>query len=87
MKAVFKMGFFFLQNRFSSNPRNPTEFRAYLAEESRLLSVFKEAALAEVGLTGHEKADKAFDMAWEREHSNGQDSVRLYLGQLADLLL
>jgi hypothetical protein len=56
------------------------------AEEARLLSAFKADALAEVGLTGHPKADKAYDLAWENGHSGGLQDVYNHLLDYADLL-
>jgi hypothetical protein len=60
--------------------------KAYREEESRLAEVFKADALAEVGLTGHPKADKVYSLATEYGHSAGFSEVMNYLPDLADLV-
>lgn len=61
---------------------------AWNAELNNLQQVqFKADALAELGLTGHPKADKAFDMAWEDGHSGGIGYVFERLDRYAELLL
>jgi hypothetical protein len=59
---------------------------AYREEESRLTEQFKADALAEVGLTGHPKADKVYHLAWEYGHSAGLSEVMNYLPELAELV-
>ena len=66
---------------------SPSGFRAYQDEEFRLRALFKRDALEDVGLTGHVKADKAFDLAWAEGHVDGYSSVYDQLVPLADLLL
>jgi hypothetical protein len=58
---------------------------AYRAETRRLDAEFKADALAEVGLTGHPKADAAYSLAWEYGHAAGLSEVMNYLPELADL--
>lgn len=60
--------------------------QAYREEDSRLAEEFKADALAEVGLTGHPKADKVYHLAWEYGHSAGFSEVMNYLPDLADLV-
>jgi len=48
---------------------------------------FRKDALEYVGLTGHPKADKAFDMAWDHCHSDGYSAVLYDLEIRADLIL
>lgn len=60
---------------------------AWAAEERRLAVLFKTDALADVGLTAHPKADKAFGFAWEHGHANGLSEVHYWLQEMADLLL
>jgi predicted nucleic acid-binding protein len=47
---------------------------------------FKADVLEENGLTGHPKADKVFEMAWERGDKNFSD-VAFYVADLAELVL
>lgn len=61
--------------------------REYLTEEYRLIIQFKNDILDDTGLLNHPKADKAWDMAWDRGHSSGLYSVYTELQYLADLLL
>lgn len=48
---------------------------------------FKLDLEKEYSLTGHPKADKVFDMAWEDGHSSGYGSVESYYERYADLVL
>lgn len=61
--------------------------RAYDAETRRLTDLFKADALDEVGLTGHPKAEKAWELAWDRGKSPGLTEVLGNLEELAELLL
>jgi hypothetical protein len=61
--------------------------RQYDENTSKLEGDFKRDALEDVGLTGHPKADKAFQKAWEDGHSDGLYRVHAELEELADLLL
>lgn len=47
---------------------------------------FKINLLDFVGLLGHPKAEKAFQIAWDRGHSAGLNEVLLELEELADLI-
>lgn len=58
----------------------------YRNESSRLVEEFKADALAEVGLTGHPKADKVYFLAREHGHSAGLHEVMNYLVDFADLV-
>ena len=60
---------------------------AYNAESRRLEDLFKRDALDDVGLFGHPKAEKAFNMAWDRGHSAGYSEVYSELQDLAELLV
>jgi hypothetical protein len=71
---------------YVSKSKDPAAWKAYQEERARLDAQFRADALAEVGLTGHPKADKAFAMAYERGHSSGHSEVLYYLDDLADLL-
>lgn len=60
---------------------------AYREEDGRLSDLFRTEALAELGLAGHPKADKAYSLAWSQGHSAGFSEVYIYLQELAELLL
>jgi hypothetical protein len=62
------------------------EMDKYHAEQARLDTLFKQDALAEVGLTNHPKADKAYGLAWENGHSSGLSEVYNHLLDYAELL-
>jgi hypothetical protein len=62
------------------------EVSAWKAEEARLLSDFKADALAEVGLTGQPKAEKAYGLAWENGHSGGLQDIYNHLLDYAELI-
>lgn len=47
---------------------------------------FKADLADELGLTGHPKFDKLFDIAWEEEHDCGYEAVYNYASTLAELL-
>jgi len=59
---------------------------AYQAEERRLQDQFKADALAELGLTGHPKADLLFSLAWDEGHSSGFQEVFGHMERMADLV-
>lgn len=46
-----------------------------------------EALCQEYGVVNHPKAQKVWDMAWERGHSSGYDSVRSEFEELVELIL
>jgi hypothetical protein len=56
-------------------------------DERRLRDEFKKAALDETCLAGHPKAQKAWEMAWDRGHASGYCEVLSELEELANLLL
>jgi len=56
-------------------------------EKERLHNLFKEDALRDVGLEGHPRADKAFQLAWREGHSDGFFEVHDWLLDLAELLI
>jgi hypothetical protein len=72
---------------YVSHKTNPEGHAAYQAEESRLCKLFHDDALAEAGLTGHPKAEKAFELAWSLGHAYGYSEVMGYLYQIAEVVL
>ena len=58
----------------------------YENEENRLYCLFRKDALAELGLEGHQKADEAFRLAWDKGHAYGYQEVYGELLDLAKLL-
>jgi len=59
----------------------------YHAEQARMDEQFKQDALADVGLTGHPRADKAYAFAWDHGHASGYSEVYYYLSDVADVLI
>ena len=59
----------------------------YRNETNRLWNEFKKDAIDDVGLLNHPKADKAYNMAYERGHSEGLYSIYDELCEIADLLI
>jgi hypothetical protein len=59
----------------------------YSNETCRLEEIFRSDALKEVGLEGHECADRAYSYAWEQGHSCGYSEVFNYLLDIAEVIL
>lgn len=62
------------------------EMKEYNRRVVEIRKNFKKDALTSCGLINHPKAEKAFEMAWERGHSNGYTEVVYELEKLADFL-
>jgi hypothetical protein len=62
------------------------ETRKYGALQTALELEFKADLFDEHGVTGHPKAQRAFDIAWDYGHSSGYSEVANYFDDLADLL-
>ena len=58
----------------------------YYQKEAECKEMFKKDALEDLGLSNHPKADKLFDIAWERGHASGYQSVWSVMIDLAPLL-
>ena len=63
------------------------QLKLYHDDVNRLELQFKQDAIRDVGLDGHEKADAAFSLAWAEGHSAGLYNVYDFLVKLADLIL
>lgn len=61
--------------------------RAYQDDVARLTEEFMKDLIEEFGLTGHPKAQQAYNLAWERGHSGGLHEVYSNMGDLAPLLV
>lgn len=59
---------------------------AYRAEENRLYAKFREDVEAEYNMAGHPKAQKLWDKAWERGHSEGLSQVLWWYDDLHELV-
>ena len=70
-----------------NDPAKARQRELYGADTARRHAEFKADVLEEVGLTGHPKADKVFEKAWEMCHSAGYSEVTNYMYDLADLVL
>jgi len=62
------------------------ELSEYRKKEAEKYAQFKKDAIKEAGLTGHPKADKAFELAYKDAHSEGLVAVWNRFDDLADLL-
>jgi len=70
----------------AKDPDRQAKREAYNADEARLLREFKADMFEDCGVTGHPKADKAFDIAWSHGHASGLYDVYCYFSELAELL-
>jgi hypothetical protein len=66
--------------------RSATTTRKWTRARNLLEAEFKADLFDEHGVTGHPKANRAFDLAWDRGHSAGYQEVANYFDDLADLL-
>ena len=73
-----------------AGPRNGPNWKetraAYHADQGRLDAEFKRDLFAYYGVTGHPKAERAFEIAWGHGHSAGYSEVDIYFSELAELL-
>lgn len=75
--------------KYKSNvPYTPETRSKYHEDCYRLERVaFRYDALLATDLLAHPKAEKAWNMAWDRGHSGGLEDVYWELREIADLLL
>ncbi len=59
---------------------------AYSEEAARLQAEFKVDLIEEHGVTGHPKAERVFNLAWEYGHSSGLSEVADYFDDLVGLI-
>ena len=59
--------------------------KEYQEEEVRICNLFKQDALADVGLADHPKAEKIYAHAYDRGHSGGFSEIYNALIDLAEL--
>lgn len=59
----------------------------YRLDELRLKQTFKRDLEDEYDTYSHPKAQKLFDMAWERGHAKGHQSIAAEYAELAELLI
>lgn len=60
--------------------------QAYYKGSSQAHEKFKADLFEYSGVTGHSKAQRAFDIAWDHSHSDGLSNVVHTFEELADLL-
>ncbi len=64
------------------------EMREYREQKNAKFSLFKNDALEYCGISrDHQKADRAFNMAWDRGHATGLHDVIDELEDLSDLII
>ena len=59
---------------------------AHQEAEAERIRQFKVDLFVAYGVTGHPKAEKAFNLAWEFGHSGGLHEVELYFSTLVALI-
>lgn len=60
--------------------------KAWLAEKVKMEQEFKEDLIRSVGLTGSDKVEKCFSLAWDYGISSGLKEVHEYFLDLVDLI-
>jgi hypothetical protein len=66
---------------------NPLAAQAVAADERKRLSAkFKADLLRHLGIEGHPKAEKLYEIAWDEHHSSGLREVAYFAEALAELL-
>jgi len=79
------------QDKIAEHDRLVEEHRqkkiAYQNEEANIRAEFRRDAIEACDLTGHPRANDAFDMAWDDGHSDGYRAVFSRLEELSTLLL
>jgi hypothetical protein len=60
--------------------------REYREKCAEINEQFKQAVLAELGISNHPKADELWRIAWEHGHSSGYNEVAIHAEELAELL-
>ena len=60
--------------------------RQYYIEEKRVMSIFQEDLMKELGILGHPKAQLLYDIAWSHGHSDGLHSVVNWAEELVVLI-
>lgn len=69
------------------DPAKMAQYKNYKQDEQRRHNEFKADAFAELGITGHPKAEALFAKAWEAGHSHGYSEVWGEMLNLVDLIL
>ena len=73
--------------KYESRMDTYRELQAKFADRcNEVDEAFKRAALADLGLTDHPKADKLWTLAWEYGHSAGYQEIWNYAQEFAELL-
>lgn len=73
-------------DNLSSREERAQKRKEYYQLRGELQGQFKVALAKYLGLVGHPKFDRLFDMAWEDGHSEGYYSVAQHADTLAELL-
>lgn len=68
------------------DPDYPKLKEEWNKEMSRTMTLFRSDILDDLGLTDHSKANKLFEMAWDRGHSDGLRAVYEWAERLSRLL-
>lgn len=71
---------------YASREMNPTQWKEFHAEETRVIEMFKRDLLTRLGILNHPEAELLFAKAWELGHSSSLNEVASQATDLADLL-
>lgn len=79
--AKIKYGYYTQRSvKFKDDPNQ------YKKDGTAMREKFKNDLISEYRLEGHPKADKLFDLAWEKGHSSGWEEVANEFDEMAGLL-
>lgn len=70
----------------SKDPDKTAKRAAYRVETARLEAALKADLEDEHGVTGNPKADKCWEIAWERGHSSGYNDVACVYEDIVELI-
>ena len=71
---------------YFSRKKNPKGASLWQGQAKDGVERFKHAALDELGLSNHPKADKFWNLCWNHWHANGLSEVWSYMQEFAALL-
>ncbi len=63
-----------------------SRYKEQSAEAAKNIEAVKAEMAEEYGLERNAKFDKAWEIAWGHGHSSGIDEVKLYFGELVELI-
>lgn len=76
-----------LQNYENSLIKYKEELKKYNLEGMRLIKLFENDCMEEVGLSNHPKREKVWEYAWKEGHSGGLNDVYCIISDIAEILI